>query len=103
MLVKLTPGVNFINVLQTAFMSADLKSAKKTDNLTVFFALSGSAHKEAAHKMLMKLTPDDHKITHYKLIQKFLTDKKSLSIILFHLMHINSNQNLTEEQVFKKC
>jgi len=31
-----SPGVNFINVLQAAFTSADLKSPKKADNLTVF-------------------------------------------------------------------
>jgi hypothetical protein len=42
-LMKLTPGVNFINVLQAALTHADPESAKKkTDNLTVFFSLSGS-------------------------------------------------------------
>jgi len=50
--------VNFINVLRAAFALTDLKSAKKTDNLTVYFALSGSACKKAARKMLMKLTID---------------------------------------------
>ena len=35
-LMKSTPGVNFINVLQAAFVLADPKSVKKTDNLTVF-------------------------------------------------------------------
>jgi hypothetical protein len=37
---------------------------KKTDNLTVFFALLGSAHLKADLRMLMKLTPangDDRK------------------------------------------
>ncbi len=42
LLVKLTPGVNLINMLQAGVTHSDLKSAKKTDNLTVFFALSGS-------------------------------------------------------------
>jgi len=42
MLVKLTSSVNFINVLQATFTHADPKSPKKTYNLTVFFALSGS-------------------------------------------------------------
>jgi len=37
----LHPEVNFINVLRAAFMSADPKRAKKIDNFTVFFALSG--------------------------------------------------------------
>ncbi len=50
-------GVNFSNVLRTAFTLADPKSAKKTVKLSVFFALSGSARVKAAHRMLMKLTP----------------------------------------------
>jgi hypothetical protein len=36
MFVKLTTGVNFINVLQAAFTHPDPESAKETDNLTVF-------------------------------------------------------------------
>jgi hypothetical protein len=39
MLMKLTPGINFINVLQAAFTRADPESLKKTDNLTVFFLI----------------------------------------------------------------
>jgi len=49
-------GVNFTNILRTAFTNADPKSRKKTDGLTVFFALLGSAHIKAAHKMLVKST-----------------------------------------------
>ena len=37
MLMKLTSGVNFINILLEAFMLADSKSAKKIDCLFVFF------------------------------------------------------------------
>jgi len=51
------PGVNFIIILLAAFACADPKSAKKTYNLTVFFAILGSAHVKAACKMLMKLIP----------------------------------------------
>jgi len=59
MLVKLTPWVNFfINILRAAFTRADPEWAKKTENLTVFFVLSGSAHIKAAGRMLVKLTPD---------------------------------------------
>jgi len=47
---------NFINVLLAAFVHADPESAKKTDSLTVFFALLGSACITAARKMLMKFT-----------------------------------------------
>ncbi len=57
-LMKLSPGVNFINVLQTAFLCTDPKSAKKNDNLTVFFVLLGSGHVKAASRMLMKVTPE---------------------------------------------
>ena len=38
-------------------MHADPKSAKKLLNLTVFFALSGSAGVKAARRMLVKLSP----------------------------------------------
>jgi len=49
--------VNFINVLRAVFMHIDPKSAINTDNLTVFFALSGSLYVKDAHRTLMKLTP----------------------------------------------
>jgi len=55
--VILESGINFINILQAAFASTDPESIKKTDNLTVFFALSGSKQVKAAPRMLMKLTP----------------------------------------------
>jgi len=51
--IALMPGVNFINVLQAAFTSADPKSAKKTVKLSVFFALSGSARVKAGRRTLM--------------------------------------------------
>jgi hypothetical protein len=50
------PGVNFINILFEAFTRADLKSSRKTDDLTVFFVLLGSAHVNVLHKMLVKLS-----------------------------------------------
>ncbi len=50
-------GVNFTNVLQSAFAHADPESAKKTDNLTVFFSLLGSGRAKAACGTLVKLTP----------------------------------------------
>jgi len=52
------PGLNFINVLCTAYMHTDPESVKDTDDLTVFFMLSGSTSVKAAHKMLVKLTPN---------------------------------------------
>jgi len=51
------PGLNFINVLRTAFTLSDPKSVKDTYDLTVFFTLSGSTSVKAAHKTLVKLTP----------------------------------------------
>ncbi len=50
---KSLSGVNFINVLQTAFTSADPESAEFY-NLAVFF--SGSARVTVARKTLLKLT-----------------------------------------------
>jgi len=40
-LVKLTPGVNFINVLRASVMLTDPKSVKKTDGMTVLFCEIG--------------------------------------------------------------
>jgi len=37
MLMKLTPGLNFINVLRTAFTLVDPKSVKNTVKSSVFF------------------------------------------------------------------
>jgi hypothetical protein len=48
----------FTNVLLAAFTPADPESAKKTNNLTVFFTLLGSARVKAAQRALMKLTHD---------------------------------------------
>jgi len=53
MLIKLTPGVNFINIIHTAFTRADPKSVKKT---VIFFTLLGSTSIKAVLRMLMKLT-----------------------------------------------
>ena len=44
-------------MLREAFTCEYPKSAKKTDSLTVFFALLGSFRIKAAHKILVKLTP----------------------------------------------
>jgi hypothetical protein len=47
MLVELTHGANFINILRPAFMGTWAH---------VFFSLLGSLHIKAAHKMLVGLT-----------------------------------------------
>ena len=46
-----------MNILPAAFASTDPERAKKTNYLTVFFALSGSGCLKAACSMLMTLTP----------------------------------------------
>jgi len=56
MLVKLTPGLNFINVLRTAFTRADPRRVKNTVKFSIFFMLSGSMSVKALHKRLVKLT-----------------------------------------------
>ncbi len=57
MLMTLTAGVDFTNVLPSAFIHADPKRAKDTDNLTNFFALLGSGCKKADRLILMKSAP----------------------------------------------
>jgi len=51
-------GFDFTNISHTAFMLEDPIRLKKTDELTVFFALLGSACVKACHKMLVTLTLD---------------------------------------------
>jgi len=57
MLVKLTLGLNFINILQAAFMHADSKSAEKAVKLSVFFTLLGSIHMKALRKHVGEIEP----------------------------------------------
>ncbi len=57
LVLLLTPGVNFINVLRAALTRADPESAKNTVKLSVFFPLLGSASVKAACRTLMILTP----------------------------------------------
>ncbi len=56
--IVVKPGVNFTNVICIAFMHADSKSIKNTVKLIIFFMPSGSTSIKAAHRMLMKLTPE---------------------------------------------
>jgi len=58
MLVKLTPGLNFINILPKAFTREDPKCIKMTVRLSICFIFLGSMSVKASHKTLMKLTPD---------------------------------------------
>jgi len=62
--------VNFNNILLKAFTLADPKIAKKTFNLTVFFALLGSGCVKAAHKMLVKLTPGASRLGETRMVQR---------------------------------
>jgi hypothetical protein len=53
-----SPGVNFINVLQPAFMREDPERAKKIQSsFQSFFVFSRSGCEKAAYRILMKLTP----------------------------------------------
>jgi len=45
------------SILSAAFERADSESTKKTDNLTVLFALLRSARIKGACRTMMKLTP----------------------------------------------
>ncbi len=55
MLTKFTPGVNFNNYLLAVFTPRDPKSEKKTDILTVFFVLLGSALVKATCKNINEI------------------------------------------------
>jgi len=60
---KIYPSrVIFINFLRSAFAHSDPKSAKKTDGLTVFFALMRSGRIKADYWMLMKLNPIENSL-----------------------------------------
>ncbi len=56
-LVKLTPGLNFINILPTAFMPVALKSVRVQSSRQYLFKLLGPTSTKAVRKMFMKLTP----------------------------------------------
>ncbi len=58
MLLKLTPGVNFINVLEAAFMRTDPECTKRQYSQQCRFTLLGPKSIKAACKMLMTLTSD---------------------------------------------
>ncbi len=55
--MKLTPGVNFINILLSTFMLPEPKSVKWQCWLDCFFAHLGSTCVKAVSRTLMKLTP----------------------------------------------
>jgi len=58
MLVKSTPGVNFINVLRTDFARAEPKSIKKTVKLSTFLRFWNLSAQNLYINMLVKSTPD---------------------------------------------
>jgi hypothetical protein len=51
------PGLNFINVLSTAFTRVDPESVRIQSNPQYLFTFLGSTYAKAARKMLMKSTP----------------------------------------------
>jgi len=51
------PGVDFTNIFMHRFCTCGAQKRKKTDNLTAFFTLLGSAHVKAVCRTWMKLTP----------------------------------------------
>jgi len=56
MLMKLSRGVNFINIVHEDFTREDPNSIKIQSSCKHLFALLGSTQLKTAHKMLMKLT-----------------------------------------------
>ncbi len=97
-LVKSTPGVNFINVLWAAFTCADPECAKKTYNFTVFFTLLGSVGIKAVHRMLMILSPDV--IVKKKRILVFVKKKWKFCFSLTSVNKSREKKNWESSQVF---
>ncbi len=58
MLLRLTPGLDFINVLRTAFALVDPKSVRTQSSLQYHFTLLGSTSVKAVRRKLLKLTPE---------------------------------------------
>jgi hypothetical protein len=56
-LVKLTPGFDFINILHTAFVLVDPKSVRFQSSCQYHFTLLGSTSVKAVLRKLMKSTP----------------------------------------------
>jgi hypothetical protein len=54
----ITPGLNFINVLRTAFTHIDPESVRIQSNPQYLFMPSGSTSVKAVRRTLVKLTPD---------------------------------------------
>ncbi len=66
------PGVNFITVLQAAFMHADPESIKIQSSCQYLFTLLGSVSVKAVLRKLMKLTPDQRVLDLIILFCEFL-------------------------------
>jgi len=54
------PSVHFTNIFTSSFCARRFQKHKKTDDLTVFFTLLGSARVNDLRKTLMKLSPSVH-------------------------------------------
>jgi len=101
-LVKLTPGVDFTNILCSAFMHANTKSTK----IWIFdciFPLLGSALVKALRKVLAKLTPqrerrereNNEKKSRQRLREQDMREKSRMketeNIIDINVTYINKN------------
>ena len=57
MLMNLTPGFNFTNVLRAAFAPISLRQKKSNLSVSTEKLLKRLLYEKGAHKMLVKLTP----------------------------------------------
>jgi len=90
--------VNFTNILRKAFTYTDPKSAKKTESLTVFFALWESARVKAACKIWLKSTPCQHKVIDLRIsCSKFLFSITFVigNIYIFYLAYFKMKNELS--------
>ena len=91
------PGLNFINVLRTAFTLVDPKSIKKIDDLTVFYTLLGSTGVKAVHRTLMKSTPGYVELLLFPISTQMTgtNQQKTWSITLHHITSLKRRFNVT--------
>jgi len=81
-MIKLTPGVNFINILRAAF--APIFFVPKNCACKMLMKLT-PARVKAAHKMLMKLTPGGNPTKNYFVLRRIKS-----KLILYSLQCIDS-------------
>jgi len=90
MVMKLTPGVNFINVSGAAFVPVDPKSIKRYWQIDWILLLLGATGVKVIRNMLVKLSPRVKKACFkYSLIRQC----ESISFLDFRLLRVSTESD----------